>query len=110
MPAKKKVIKKLKLKKSTKKIMKKVVKTKKEKLLGVVTHYFGEIKVGVIKLKDNLKEGQEIRIVGGEKTNFEQVVKSMQIDHKPVKLAKKGKSIGLKVKEHVREGYKVFKT
>jgi hypothetical protein len=33
----------------------------------------------------------------------------MQIDHKPVKLAKKGKSIGLKVKEHVREGYKVFK-
>jgi len=109
MPAKNKIAKKVKPK-STKKIMKKVVKTKKEKLLGVVTHYFGEIKVGVIKLKDNLKEGQEIRIVGGEKTNFKQVVKSMQIDHKPVKLAKKRKSIGLKVKEHVREGYKVFKT
>ena len=64
----------------------------------------------MIKLKDNLKEAQEIRIVGGEKTDFKQVVKSMQVDHKPVKLAKKGKSIGLKVKEHVREGYKVFKS
>lgn len=87
----------------------KKVAVKKEKLVGVVTHYFGEIKVGVIKLKDNLKEGDNIHIVGGEKTDFKQPVKSMQMDHEKIKLAKKGKSIGLKVKEHVREGYKVFK-
>ncbi|OGZ79457.1 MAG: hypothetical protein A2360_02440 [Candidatus Staskawiczbacteria bacterium RIFOXYB1_FULL_32_11] len=86
------------------------MKIKQPKPIGLVTHYFSNIKVAVIKLKDNLKEAQEIRIVGGEKTDFKQVVKSMQVDHKPVKLAKKGKSIGLKVKEHVREGYKVFKS
>lgn len=103
MPIKKKIVKK--------KVIKKIAtkKDKKEKVLGLVMHYFSNIKVAVIKLKDNLKEGQEIRITGGKKTDFKQVVKSMQVDHKPVKLAKKGKSIGLKVKEHAREGYKVFK-
>jgi putative protease len=105
----KKIIKKeivKKVKKVTKKIIK---KTKEVKPIGLVTHYFSNIKVAVIKLKDNLKEGQEIRIIGGEKTDFKQTIKSMQVDHKPVKFAKKGKSIGLKVKEQVREGYKVFK-
>lgn len=85
------------------------MKVKKPKVLGLVTHYFSNIKVGVIKLKDTLKEGDQIRIMGGEKTDFNQTVKSMQLDHKKVKIAKKGKSVGLKVKEQVREGYKVFK-
>jgi len=107
----KKIIKKkVSKKKIIKKVVKKNIKIKQPKPIGLVTHYFSNIKVAVIKLKDNLKEAQEIRIVGGEKTDFKQVVKSMQVDHKPVKLAKKGKSIGLKVKEHVREGYKVFKS
>jgi putative protease len=91
-----------------KKIVKKVV-AKKQKKLGKVTHYFSEIKVAVIKLSDNLKEGDKIRITGGEDTDFSQQVKSIQIDHKKVKTAKKGKSIGLKVSKKVREGYKVFK-
>lgn len=112
---KKKIIKKKKvlIKKKTKKVIKKVVSkklsVKKEKLVGIVEHYFSNIKVAVIKLKDNLKEGQEIKIIGGEKTNFKQIVKSMQVDHKPLKVAKKGKSVGLKVKQQVREGYKVYK-
>ncbi len=105
----KKIIKKKAPKKIIKKVVKKNIKIKQLKPIGLVTHYFSNIKVAVLKLRENLKEGQEIRIAGGEKTDFKQIVKSMQIDHKPVKLAKKGKSIGLKVKEHIREGYKVFK-
>ncbi len=105
----KKIIKKKAPKKIIKKVVKKNIKIKQPKPIGLVTHYFSNIKVAVLKLRENLKEGQEIRIAGGEKTDFKQIVKSMQIDHKPVKLAKKGKSIGLKVKEHIREGYKVFK-
>ena len=88
---------------------KKVKKIKAPKPIGLVTHYFSNIKVGVIKLKDTLKEGDQIRIIGGEKTDFNQTVKSMQVEHEKVKVAKKGKSIGLKVKEQVREGYKVYK-
>lgn len=105
------VVKKKKVKKPIKKVTKKIVLkvVKKEKPIGVITHYFSDIKVAVIKLKDNLKLGQRIRITGGENTDFEQEVKSIQVDHKPVKLAKKGKSIGIKVAKKSREGYRVFK-
>lgn len=79
------------------------------KLIGEITHYFGKIKVAVVKLKGALKEGDKIRIVGGEDTDFEQTVKSMEVDHKKIKTAKPKTSVGLKVKEKVREGYKVYK-
>jgi putative protease len=82
---------------------------KLEKPIGKVTHYFSDIGVAVIKLSGVLKEGDKIRITGGENTDFEQEVKSMQFDHKPIKTASKGKSIGLKIKEKAREGYNVFK-
>ncbi|MEK7080340.1 MAG: hypothetical protein AAB925_00715 [Patescibacteria group bacterium] len=80
-----------------------------EKLVGKITHYFSNISVAVIDLSSSLKEGDEIRIVGGENTDFNQTVDSMQVDHKEVKIAKKGDSVGLKVKEKVHEGYKVYK-
>lgn len=79
------------------------------KLIGEVTHYFGNIGVAVIKLKDKLKEGDEIRIVGGEGTDFNQVAESMEADHKKVKEAKKGDEVGMKVAQKAREGYKVYK-
>jgi U32 family peptidase len=80
----------------------------KEKLIGEVTHYFGNIGVAVINLKDKLKAGEEIRIEGGE-TDFTQTVESMEVDHKKVKEAKKGDEVGMKVDQKAREGYKVFK-
>ncbi|OGZ85289.1 MAG: hypothetical protein A2599_01925 [Candidatus Staskawiczbacteria bacterium RIFOXYD1_FULL_39_28] len=82
---------------------------KKAKSIGEITHYFDEIKVAVIKLGAPLKAGQKIRITGGKETDFEQEIKSMQIDHKLVKSAKRGQEIGIKVNEKVRDGYKVWK-
>lgn len=83
--------------------------SKKQKLIGEITHYFRKIKVAVIKLRAELKVGDTIRIVGGEKTDFEQKIKSMEVDHKKIKTAKARKSVGLKIKKKVREGYKVYK-
>lgn len=79
------------------------------KLIGEVTHYFGNIGVAVIKLKGSLKSGDTIRIVGGEDTDFKQEVKSMEMEHEKIKTAKAKQSVGLKVKNKVREGYKVYK-
>ncbi len=79
------------------------------KLIGKITHYFSNIEVAVINLSAPLKEGDTIRIVGGEETDFEQEVASMQIDHKEVKSGKKGDSVGMKVNKKVHEGYKVYK-
>jgi len=85
---------------------------KEEKLgeeIGKVTHYFTKISVGVIEItKGSLKMGDKIRIKGAT-TDFKQKIASMQIEHEKVEEAKKGQSIGMKVKEHVREHDKVYK-
>ncbi len=78
------------------------------KLIGKVTHYFGNIGVAVVELSDKLQAGDDIRIVGGE-ADFTQTVESMEVEHQKVKEAKKGDSVGLKVGQKVREGYKVYK-
>jgi putative protease len=111
MPTKKKKpAKKAKPVKKTKKVKKAkpIKKAKAEKSIGKITHYFGHINVAVIKLSDKLKVGEEIRIVGGE-TDFNQEVKSMEVEHEKIKEAKKGASVGLKVEQKVREDYKVFR-
>lgn len=78
------------------------------KLIGKIAHYFGNIEVAVIELSDTIKVGDNIRIVGGE-TDFTQIIDSMEVEHKKVEEAKKGDSVGLKVGQKVREGYKVYK-
>ena len=78
------------------------------KLIGEISHYFGKIGVAVIKLDDTLKVGDQIRIVGGV-TDFTQTVESMEIEHQKVEKAGSGDSVGLKVSQKVREGYKVYR-
>ena len=80
----------------------------KEKQIGTVSNYFEHVKVAAIKLTTALKVGDTIRISGGE-IDFKQPVKSMQIHHEKVATAKKGSEIGIKVKNKVRKGYKVYK-
>ena len=60
---------------------------KKEKPIGEITHFFSNIGVAVINLFSPLKQGVTIRIVGGQETDFEQKIDSMQINHKEVKSA-----------------------
>lgn len=81
----------------------------KEKPIGEISHYFSNIGVAVVDLKGGLSVGDEIRIVGGEKTDFNQKIDSMESDKKKISKAKSGDSIGIKVGEKVREGYKVYK-
>lgn len=79
----------------------------KEKEIGKVFTYFARIGVAGIELTGKIKEGDIIHIKGAT-TDFEQEVESMQIENKAVKEAKAGDSIGVKVKERVRPGDKVF--
>ncbi|HDN95439.1 MAG TPA: translation elongation factor-like protein [Thermoplasmatales archaeon] len=77
--------------------------------IGEVTHYFSKISVAAIKITNgNLKIGDKIRIKGAT-TDFEQVVESMEINKQKIDEAKPGDEIGIKVKERVREGDKVYK-
>ena len=79
-----------------------------KKLVGKITHYFTKIGVAVVELTDKLSVGDMIS-VEGPNTNFQQKIDSMQIEHKNIKTAKKGDSIGLKVIDRVRETDSVYK-
>ena len=79
-----------------------------KQLIGKISHYFGNIGVAVIELLGTLKAGDTIRIIGGE-VDFTQTVESMEVEHKKVEKAKAKDSVGMKVDDKVREGYKVYK-
>jgi putative protease len=76
--------------------------------VGKISHFFPKISVAVIDLRAPLRVGDTIT-VKGPTTDFEQVVDSMQIEHKNVTSAEAGQSIGLKVVERVRETDIVYK-
>jgi len=78
-----------------------------EKEIGKVSSYFSHIGVAAIRLSGKLKVGDKIHVMG-HTTDFEQKVKSMEIENKKVTEAKKGDHIGIKVEEKVRPNDKVF--
>ena len=76
--------------------------------VGRVTHFYPKISVAIVELKASLNIGDKI-LIKGATTNFEQIVESMQIEHKNIERAEAGQIIGLKVKERVRENDKVYR-
>jgi len=80
-----------------------------EEEIGRVTHYFPKIGVAVIEITAGaLKVGETIHIKG-HTSDFTQPVESLQQEHESIAEITRGVSAGLKVKEHVREGDRVFK-
>ncbi len=74
----------------------------KEDIIGVITHYFPKVRAAVVKLKVPLSVGQTVKIKG-HTTDFTQSITSMQLDHAPLTVAKKGQEIGLQVNSRVRQ-------
>lgn len=79
-----------------------------EKEIGTITHYFGHVSVGIIKLSDSIKIGEKVRIKG-HTTDITQDIDSMQIEHVVVSEAKSGDSVGIKVSTKVHPNDKVYK-
>lgn len=76
--------------------------------VGKITHYYDHIGVAVVKLDKTLKVGDKIKI-SGHNNELSQSVESLQFDHKPIKSAKKGSSVGLKVDQPVKDNDLVYK-
>lgn len=80
-----------------------------EQLIGVVTHYFGKIKVAALEItKGELRIGDTIHIKG-HTSDFTQPVESLQIEHQTVDAARTGDAVAIKVVEHAREHDQVFR-
>ena len=77
--------------------------------IGEVTHYFSHVKAAVVKLKKGTLTAGDTIYIKGHTTDFEQKLKSLQVDHKPIETATKGQEIGLKVNGKVRHGDQVYK-
>jgi len=77
-------------------------------VVGIVTHYFSQVRAAVIKLKAPLATGDTIKIKG-HTTDFTQSISSMQIDRAPITEAKKGQEIGVLVDSRVRQHDVVYK-
>ena len=80
----------------------------KEKEIGKVVQFYDNIKVIAMDLKAPLEVGDKIHIKGTT-TDFTQKVSSIQIEHEKVEKAKKGDSVGIKVKDKARPNDKVYK-
>ncbi len=79
-----------------------------KKEVGEIFSYFSKIGVAAIKLMSILRKGDKVHIMG-HTTDFKQVIGGMQIEHKKVDKAKKGDDLGIKVKDRVRPGDKIYK-
>jgi translation elongation factor EF-1alpha len=79
-----------------------------EEMVGKVTHYYARLGVAAVELAGELKLGDTIRVLG-HTTEFEQVVRSVQVEHENIAVAQAGQLIGLEVAERVRSGDKVYK-
>jgi translation initiation factor IF-2 len=80
-----------------------------EEQVGMVVKFFSKPSVAAIEVSGGgVKKGDTLRYKG-HTTDFTDIVSSMELDNKSVEEAKAGDLIGIKVKERVREGDKVYK-
>ena len=80
-----------------------------EVMIGKVTDYFAKIGVAALVIHNGeLSLGDTIHFIG-HTTDFEQKIASMQTEHQAVDSAKTGDGVGIKVKDRVRHGDKVYK-
>lgn len=77
--------------------------------IGHVIDYFAKIGVAAIDLDSGeIRVGDTLHF-SGHTTDFSQEIQSMQIDKEQVASAKAGDSVGIKVKDRVRNGDEVYK-
>lgn len=77
------------------------------KPIGEVTHYFSHLGVAIVRFAKPVAVGAVIRVHGAT-TDFTDVIRSLQYNHQDIPEAKKGQEVGIKVKDKVREGDKVY--
>ncbi|PIR95085.1 peptidase U32, partial [Candidatus Falkowbacteria bacterium CG10_big_fil_rev_8_21_14_0_10_37_6] len=84
-----------------------VSKIKKTRI-GIVTKFYSQLNVALIKLTEKGLKLEEDIYIEGNKTYLKQKITSMEIEGKKIKQAKKGEEVGIKVDKKTRAGDNVF--
>jgi U32 family peptidase len=74
--------------------------------IGKVIHYYDKISVAVVELMRPLSLQDRV-VFRGKSTEFEQVIDSMQIQHRSIERADVGQEVAVKVHERVRCGDRI---
>ncbi len=82
-----------------------------DKKVGKISHYYNHLGVAIIEVKSPFSVGDTLKFVkhGSGEEIFQQVISSIQENHKSIDKTKKGMSVGIKVDKIVHEGVEVFK-
>jgi hypothetical protein len=74
-----------------------------EEAVGTVTHYYSHLSVAIVQVNNGtLRTGDSIHIQG-HSTDFTQPVESMELEHQHIDQAAAGQTVGVRVRDHVRE-------
>ncbi len=80
-----------------------------EEQVGVIVKFFAKPSVAALEVtQGTIKKGDLLKYKG-HTTDFTEAIGSMEVDNQAVDAVKAGDMVGVKVKERVREGDKVFK-
>lgn len=82
-----------------------------DKKVGVISHYYNHLGVAIVEVKSPFSVGDTLKFVkhGTGEELFQQVVSSIQVEHKQIEKAEKKMSVGIKVDKIVHENVEVFK-
>ena len=73
-----------------------------EAFIGRIIHYYPRINVGIVELTDGEINLGDVIHVQGKQTNLVQPVDSLQIDHQNISHADKGRRVGIRLKDRVK--------
>jgi len=80
-----------------------------EEEIGVIVKFFAKPSVAALEVTTGSVAVGDVLKYKGHTTEFEEAIASMEVDNQPVQEARAGDLVGIKVKERVREGDKVYK-
>ena len=73
-----------------------------EAFVGRIIHYYPRINVGIVELTDGEINLGDVIHIEGKQTNLVQPVDSLQIDHQNISHADKGRRVGIRLKDRVK--------
>jgi len=83
--------------------------TRKKFYLGKITNFYGRIGVAEVKIETNeISVGDEVMVIGETTGVYEDKVREIRVDLRPVEQARKGEVFSVPVKEQLRRGDKMY--
>jgi len=80
-----------------------------EEQVAVIVKFFAKPSVAALEVTNGTIIKGDLLRYKGHTTDFTEEITSMEIDNQPMDEVKAGDLVGVKVKERVREGDKVYK-